>query len=78
MSASMVRCPALVLSNAPLTKITLLAYQSALLTGPLLLVRMLVSLLQFPQFLRTLFTFILVIPSLYMAYVQYLIYNLIF
>lgn len=47
-----------------------LAYQSALLSVPLLLIRMLVSLLQFPQFLRTTFTVLVIIPSLYMAYVH--------
>ena len=43
------------------------AYQSALLTGPLLLLRMLVSLLQLPQFLRTTFTFVVLIPCIYMS-----------
>ncbi|EKM61035.1 uncharacterized protein PHACADRAFT_247354 [Phanerochaete carnosa HHB-10118-sp] len=47
------------------------AYQSALLTGPLVLLRMLVSLLRFPQFLRTIFTFIVVVPSLYMTWQAY-------
>ncbi|CDO71558.1 hypothetical protein BN946_scf184911.g28 [Trametes cinnabarina] len=44
------------------------AYQSALLTTPLVVLRILASLLQFPPFLRTLLTLLLVIPSLYMAW----------
>ena len=43
------------------------AYQSALLSAPLLLVRILVSLLQFPQFMRTMFTVLTILPCLYMA-----------
>ncbi|KAI8995623.1 hypothetical protein BD414DRAFT_247234 [Trametes punicea] len=44
------------------------AYQSALLTTPLVILRILASLLQFPPFLRTVLTLLLVIPSLYMAW----------
>ncbi|KAJ8463380.1 hypothetical protein ONZ51_g10289 [Trametes cubensis] len=47
------------------------AYQSALLTTPLVILRILASLLQFPPFLRTLLTLLLVIPSLYMAWQAY-------
>ena len=43
------------------------AYQSALLTTPLVILRILASLLQFPPFHRTVFTLLLVIPSLYMS-----------
>ncbi|OBZ79312.1 hypothetical protein A0H81_01141 [Grifola frondosa] len=48
------------------------AYQSALLSALLVLLRILASLLQFPSFLRTIFTFLLVIPSLYMAWQAYI------
>ncbi|KAI0361633.1 hypothetical protein OH77DRAFT_448011 [Trametes cingulata] len=48
------------------------AYQSALLTTPLVILRILASLLQFPPFLRTVFTLLLVIPSLYMAWQAYI------
>lgn len=48
---------------------TYAAYQSALLTTPLLLIRILASLLRFAPWMRTFFTLLLVIPSLYMAYV---------
>ncbi|GJE86107.1 hypothetical protein PsYK624_021870 [Phanerochaete sordida] len=48
------------------------AYQSALLTGPLAVIRMLFSLLQLPQFLRTTCTFLVVIPCLYMAWQAYM------
>ncbi|OSD03440.1 hypothetical protein PYCCODRAFT_1466824 [Trametes coccinea BRFM310] len=44
------------------------AYQSALLTTPLVILRMLASLLQFPPFLRTVLTLVLVIPSFYMSW----------
>ncbi|KAI0756995.1 hypothetical protein C8Q80DRAFT_1131494 [Daedaleopsis nitida] len=47
------------------------AYQSALLTTPLVILRILASLLQFPPFLRTVFTLMIVIPSLYMAWQAY-------
>ena len=43
------------------------AYQSALLTTPLLLLRIFVALLRFPAVLQTLFTLLLVVPSLYMS-----------
>jgi len=45
------------------------AYQSALLSTPLLLLRILASLSRFPSWLQTFFTFTLVGPLLYMAYV---------
>lgn len=45
------------------------AYQSALLSTPLGLVRILVSLLGFPSWLRTFFTFALIIPLAFMTYV---------
>ncbi|KAI0669906.1 hypothetical protein C8Q78DRAFT_153368 [Trametes maxima] len=48
------------------------AYQSALLTTPLVVLRILASLLQFPSFLRTAVTLLLVIPSLYMAWQAYI------
>ncbi|KAI0724550.1 hypothetical protein C8T65DRAFT_6004 [Cerioporus squamosus] len=48
------------------------AYQSALLTTPLVILRILASLLQFPAFLRTVFTLLLIIPSLYMAWQAYI------
>ncbi|KIP11961.1 hypothetical protein PHLGIDRAFT_98665 [Phlebiopsis gigantea 11061_1 CR5-6] len=48
------------------------AYQSALLSSPLLLIRILVSLLQFPQFLRTTCTVLVIIPCLYMIYQAYM------
>ncbi|KAI0651848.1 hypothetical protein C8Q79DRAFT_61594 [Trametes meyenii] len=48
------------------------AYQSALLTTPLVVLRILASLLQFPSFLRTALTLLLVIPSLYMAWQAYI------
>ncbi|TBU35236.1 hypothetical protein BD309DRAFT_997743 [Dichomitus squalens] len=47
------------------------AYQSALLTTPLVIMRILASLLQFSSFLRTIFTFLLIIPSYYMAWRAY-------
>ncbi|TFL06583.1 hypothetical protein BDV98DRAFT_522070 [Pterulicium gracile] len=47
------------------------AYQSALLTTPLLAIRILVSLMRFYAVLRYLFTLLLVIPSLYMAFRAY-------
>lgn len=46
------------------------AYQSALLTTPLALLRILASILQFPSFLRITLTMLLIIPPLYMAYVS--------
>lgn len=47
------------------------AYQSALLTMPLLLLRVMTSLLGLPSSLRTLFTLLLVAPALFMAYQAY-------
>lgn len=47
-----------------------IAYQSALLTGPLSLLRIVAALLQFPSQLCTLLTLLLVISCLYMAYVM--------
>ncbi|KAI0312621.1 hypothetical protein OF83DRAFT_1066852 [Amylostereum chailletii] len=44
------------------------AYQSALLTTPLLLLRIFASILQFPFFLRSLFTILLLFPPIIMAY----------
>ncbi|TCD71519.1 hypothetical protein EIP91_008900 [Steccherinum ochraceum] len=44
------------------------AYQSALLSTPLVLLRILVSLLGFPSWLRTVLTFLLVAPLLYMTW----------
>ncbi|KDQ63742.1 hypothetical protein JAAARDRAFT_203138 [Jaapia argillacea MUCL 33604] len=44
------------------------AYQSALLTGPLLVLRILLSLLQFPPVLRTFFTLVLFASQGYMAF----------
>ncbi|PBL01005.1 hypothetical protein ARMGADRAFT_1007081 [Armillaria gallica] len=43
------------------------AYQSALLTTPLVVLRILMSLLQFPQWMRTSFTLVIVGVQLYMA-----------
>ncbi|KAK0465169.1 uncharacterized protein EV420DRAFT_943902 [Desarmillaria tabescens] len=43
------------------------AYQSALLTTPLVVLRILMSLLQFPQWMRTLFTLVIAGVQLYMA-----------
>ncbi|EMD42043.1 hypothetical protein CERSUDRAFT_110591 [Gelatoporia subvermispora B] len=48
------------------------AYQSALLSTPLVLLRILASLLQFPPFLRTMFTLLVIIPILYMAWQAYI------
>jgi len=48
------------------------AYQAALLSVPLLLLRIWASMLGFPPFLRILFTLLLVIPSLYMAWRAYI------
>ncbi|KAH9944389.1 uncharacterized protein BXZ73DRAFT_96878 [Epithele typhae] len=48
------------------------AYQSALLTTPLVILRILASLLQFAPFLRTVFTFLIIVPSLYMAWQAYI------
>ncbi|KAF9270235.1 hypothetical protein L218DRAFT_1071697 [Marasmius fiardii PR-910] len=47
-------------------------YQSALLTGPLLLIRMLISFLQFPQWFRTIFTLIVICCQLYMGFHAYM------
>ncbi|KAG7450504.1 uncharacterized protein BT62DRAFT_517357 [Guyanagaster necrorhizus] len=44
------------------------AYQSALLTTPLIVLRILMSLLQFPQWTRTLITLVIVGAQLYMAF----------
>lgn len=60
-------------SNASLVLIALrTAYQSALLTGPLLLLRIIAALLQFPSVLCTFLTLLLVVSCLYMAYVFHL------
>ncbi|KAJ7071017.1 hypothetical protein C8F01DRAFT_1108713 [Mycena amicta] len=48
------------------------AYQSALLTTPLVLIRILASLLQFPGWMRTLFTLLLLAAELYMAVRAYI------
>ncbi|GLB36165.1 hypothetical protein LshimejAT787_0304530 [Lyophyllum shimeji] len=48
------------------------AYQSALLTTPLLLLRIFVSLIQAPSWIRILSTWILVLPTIYMAVRAYL------
>ncbi|EIW64677.1 uncharacterized protein TRAVEDRAFT_110103, partial [Trametes versicolor FP-101664 SS1] len=48
------------------------AYQSALLTTPLAILRILASLLLFPSFLRIVLTLLLIIPSLYMAWQAYI------
>ncbi|THH16991.1 hypothetical protein EW146_g3731 [Bondarzewia mesenterica] len=47
------------------------AYQSALLTTPLLLIRIMASLFGFPSFMCTFFTLLLVFPALFMAYHAY-------
>ncbi|PIL31970.1 hypothetical protein GSI_06674 [Ganoderma sinense ZZ0214-1] len=47
------------------------AYQSALLTTPLVILRILASLLQFAPFVRTVFTLCLVIPSCFMTWRAY-------
>lgn len=47
-----------------------IAYQSALLSTPLLLLRILASLLQLPSLLRTLLTLLLVSSISFMAYVS--------
>ena len=67
-SASMVRM--LLLQVAQVSRSCFrIAYQSALLTGPLLLLRIIAALLQFPSVLCTFFTLLLVVSCLYMAYV---------
>lgn len=43
------------------------AYQSAMLTTPLVVLRILASLLRFPSFLLILFTALLVVPAIFMA-----------
>ncbi|KAI0732386.1 hypothetical protein C8Q72DRAFT_818561 [Fomitopsis betulina] len=48
------------------------AYQSALLTGPLLLLRIIAALIQFPSVLCTLLTVLLVMSCLYMAWRAYI------
>ncbi|KAF7306937.1 hypothetical protein MIND_00486400 [Mycena indigotica] len=48
------------------------AYQSALLTTPLVLIRILASLLQFPNWMRTLLTLVLVGLEIYMAIRAYI------
>ena len=48
-----------------------IAYQSALLTGPLLLLRIIAALLQFPSVLCTFLTLVLVTSCLYMVYVHH-------
>ena len=50
------------------------AYQSALLVIPLILLRVLAALAQFPSWLQTLCTLLLVVPMLFMAYVHKLIH----
>ncbi|ESK88889.1 hypothetical protein Moror_13251 [Moniliophthora roreri MCA 2997] len=47
-------------------------YQSALLTGSLFVLRMLLSFLQFPQWIRSLFTIIIICGQLYMAFRAYI------
>ncbi|KAI0639394.1 hypothetical protein C8Q77DRAFT_58227 [Trametes polyzona] len=48
------------------------AYQSALLTTPLAILRILASLLQFPLFLRIILTLLLILPALYMSWQAYI------
>ncbi|KAI0825140.1 hypothetical protein BC628DRAFT_293216 [Trametes gibbosa] len=48
------------------------AYQSALLTTPLAVLRILASLLHFPAFLRLILSLLLVLPPLYMAWRAYI------
>ncbi|KZT02728.1 uncharacterized protein LAESUDRAFT_762613 [Laetiporus sulphureus 93-53] len=48
------------------------AYQSALLSTPLILLRILASLLQFPSFMRTILTLIVAAPLLYMTWQAYI------
>ncbi|CAL1695861.1 unnamed protein product [Somion occarium] len=48
------------------------AYQSALLSTPFLVLRILASLLGFASFVRTILTFLLVIPLVYMAWRAYI------
>ncbi|KAJ7225501.1 hypothetical protein GGX14DRAFT_420804 [Mycena pura] len=48
------------------------AYQSALLTTPLVVIRIFASLLHFPGWMCTIFTLLLVCPELYMAVRAYL------
>ncbi|KAH9835564.1 uncharacterized protein C8Q71DRAFT_762595 [Rhodofomes roseus] len=48
------------------------AYQSALLTGPLLLLRIIAALLQFPALICTFFTLLLVVSCLYMIWRSYI------
>jgi len=43
------------------------AYQSALLTTPLVVIRIFASLLQFPSWMRTFITLLIICPQLYMA-----------
>ncbi|KAG8933062.1 hypothetical protein FRC03_001168 [Tulasnella sp. 419] len=47
------------------------SYQSALLTTPLILLRLLLSLLHFPQFFLSLLTFTIVLSVLFMAFRAY-------
>jgi len=47
------------------------AYQSALLTVPLITIRIFVSLLRFPSWIRTMFTFLIILSQLYMAFRAY-------
>ncbi|THV04936.1 hypothetical protein K435DRAFT_961654 [Dendrothele bispora CBS 962.96] len=47
-------------------------YQSALMTGPLLVTRLLLSLLRFPQWLRTIFTVLIWSCQLYMVVRTYI------
>ncbi|KAJ7487612.1 hypothetical protein B0H11DRAFT_2014101 [Mycena galericulata] len=49
-----------------------LAYQSALLTTPLVVIRILASLLQFPGWIRTILTLVIIGSQLYMAIRAYL------
>ncbi|KAI0932214.1 hypothetical protein AcW1_000604 [Taiwanofungus camphoratus] len=48
------------------------AYQSALLSTPLVALRILASLLQFPSFLCTILTLTLILPLLYMTWRAYI------
>jgi len=48
------------------------AYQSALLTGPLLLLRIIAALLQLPSILCTVLTLLLVVSCLYMIWRAYI------
>jgi len=47
------------------------AYQSALMTTPLVIIRMLASLFGFADWIKTFFNLVIIIPSLYMAFRAY-------